>query len=137
MKNMSISPLHNVLSRYMGALSQNHEVISSNIANASTPKFRALAMQMPHFKDLISSAQNIHLATTCAGHIKGSGLKSSSSFKVKEKVEGTEEKLNGNNVNYINETLEMVRNQNKYEMVLSLYNNANKLISSAVGRAQE
>lgn len=111
-----LSKLDNNFSFYEAsfkALSQRQEILSSNIANESTPSFKA---QDFDFKNAISDALSVSQSLKQT-HTVSDGLPSSLSYVYSRKnVAG----VDGNNVNIDEERRELAENALRYESMVTL-----------------
>ncbi len=128
----------NVVANQLKTLSARHEILSNNITNATTPGYKATDVRLAsNFKELVSSESSgakkkLPLTVTSSRHLSSSAALSDSVATVKQS--DVEEKPNGNNVSLPGEALRLVQNQHKYEEAINIYNSANGLLKSVIGK---
>ena len=105
-----------------------HEVLSRNIANASTPEFKA--------KDIEISKQGAFASTLSVNmtnkmHIAG---RKNISAKITEDKNKKFLKPNGNNINLPDQMFKINQNQQKHQQLLKLTAYLEEMIRTAVGK---
>jgi flagellar basal-body rod protein FlgB len=122
---------------YLELSSFKHKVLSQNLANINTPRYKADDVEMPTNYDNIAGDQKlnhkINMARTSDKHIAGSpGTESKfSSHKLKDPYET---KMNGNNVSLAQQTTKLSQNKNDYLASVKAYSTTNALFSSVLGK---
>lgn len=106
--------------------SARHGVIASNIANANTPMAKSKDL-MP-FSDYFLRNIMVHTSKTSPAHITSHGA--INNYKVTYSTDGTEEKLNQNNINLDTESTKLAINALEYRTALSLYSKTTRMFSS-------
>lgn len=119
------------LNNRMNYLIGRQQVVSENIAQSSTPGYKARDIQ---FASMAQQAQNgAGMQTTHPMHLSGSAT-SNGSFKTFNS--GGDLKLNGNDVDLANETLKLSDIQMQYRMATKLYSKQASMYKLALGKAQ-
>gem|GEM_PF-2020027 len=122
--------LTSALNQKMKYLSQNQSVISKNLANAHTPKYKALELKEP--KHGGGNSHSINLATTSPMHISsvdGSGK----NFRTTKQKDAYETAPNGNNVSIEEQMFKMSKNTTEHQEVTALAKKINNLMALSVG----
>ena len=112
MKGLTDSTIQ-ALSQNLNLRLQNQNVISSNIANADTPGFKAKAMDFEHaMRDALDIGENLKLETSNSNHIgsHGPGAVEGDVYNDPNGVES----LDGNTVDRAGEMAKMKENQILY-----------------------
>lgn len=122
-------PLFSMLRTRMHWHEQRQRLLSENVANADTPKFRPRDLAPPEFER--SAPTPVGLALTADGHLAGSG--SSSRFRV-DRSAGYESRPTGNAVNLEDEMIKVAANQMDYQAATTLYSKSLNLVKTALGR---
>ncbi len=112
---------------------QKQAMINSNIANATTPGYKAI--EMKPFEQALSraykSTKGIKMATTSPKHL--SGVSGDLRNFQPQLVKSTEpSKMDGNNVNLDKEITEMNKNLTMYRAVITARSKRGKIIGGAV-----
>jgi flagellar basal-body rod protein FlgB len=121
-------PIFSMLKNRMHWHQERQRVLSENVANADTPRFR------PH--DLVpvdakaTQPANVALARTDAGHI--GGLPGGTTFA--NRRGGYEIRPAGNAVNLEDEMMKVAANQMDYQAATTLYSKSVGLLKTALGR---
>jgi len=135
---MSISdlPVLSALRTKMQWHQARQSVLSENVSNANTPKFKPRDLVEPKFDAAGSqkgSMGSLAMMQTSASHIAPSGG-GSSTFDVNRKV-GFETKPAGNSVSLEEEMMKVSANQMDYAAVTSLYSKSLHLLKTAIGKS--
>ncbi len=116
-----------------GALSHFSEqsrVLACNIANVNTPKFKAKSLT-PLSESTLPAPS---VLCTAAMHISSSKVSSRGVARL-ESMKG-EEKLNGNNVDILQQMSAMSENVDKYELTMALFKGAFDFFHIAQGSSR-
>jgi flagellar basal-body rod protein FlgB len=135
---MSISdlPVLSALRTKMQWHQARQSVLSENVSNANTPKFRPRDLVEPKFNGTgaqTGATGSLAMMRTSTSHIVPSGG-GSQSFDVNGKT-GFETKPAGNSVSLEEEMMKVSANQMDYAAVTSLYSKSLHLLKTAVGKA--
>ena len=122
-----------VYSQAMNLLTQRHQVLASNIANADTPHYKARDF---NFQDAMQNALagrnevgGVGLTTSSAGHIQGTGIGGSAAFKYRTE---TQSAVDGNTVDMDVERAQITENAMQYQIVSQLISDRFKGMRSAL-----
>ena len=134
---MSISdlPVLSALRTKMQWHQARQSVLSENVSNANTPKFRPRDLVEPKFDAAgarTGSTGSLDMMRTSASHLAPSGG-ASQSFDVNSKI-GFETKPAGNSVSLEEEMMKVSANQMDYAAVTSLYSKSLHLLKTAIGK---
>ncbi len=117
----SISESLSVLSHAINLRTQRHQVLASNIANADTPQYKARDF---NFQDAMQNAMagrtevgGIPLATTSAGHLRGTGANGAAAIKFRTE---TQSAVDGNTVDMDVERTQIAENALQYQILTQL-----------------
>ncbi len=128
-------PLVDALKTKMRWNQARQSVLSANVANADTPRYRAVDLKQPALGGaggaLAPAPVAVRVATTEAGHIQGRAMGSSFRTAGQKPFETTP---NGNAVNLEEEMLKAADNQIDFQMVTSLYQRSIGIIKTAIGK---
>lgn len=128
-------PLVDALKTKMRWNQARQSVLSANVANADTPRYRAVDLKQPTLGGAggagAPAAAAVRVATTEAGHIQGRAMGSSFHTDGRKPFETTP---NGNAVNLEEEMLKAADNQIDFQMVTSLYQRSIGIIKTAIGK---
>jgi len=113
------------------AREQMQTVISSNIANADTPKYQADQRTFEDFFQARLVAKGSNEPTrTDAGHLTGSGHEGLSMSKVRRSTD--EQRMDGNTVNVEKEMATLAENQLMYELNMKIIQGKLGSIANAI-----
>lgn len=118
----------NVLDKAADASWLRNEVISNNIANATTPNFKRKDVEFEEYlREELAGAESSTLNTTVAGVELGH-------LDARSYVDMTElsYRLDGNNVDIDTENVELASNQIKYNTILESISHQFSLIKTAL-----
>ena len=105
-----------------------HEVLSRNIANSSTPKFKAKDIDLSK-QGSFASALSVNMTNKM--HIAG---RKKPNAKITEDNNKKFLKPNGNNVNLPDQMFKINQNQQKHQQLLKLTAYLEEMIRTAVGK---
>jgi flagellar basal-body rod protein FlgB len=115
---------------------ERQRVLSENVANADTPKYRGRDLTAPKFEAPAqirpTAVSTVSLSNTENGHIAGTGL-SGSGFATDTK-NNFEIRPTGNAVNLEDEMMKVAANQMDYQAATALYTRSLNLIKTALGK---
>lgn len=104
---------YSMLSKVLDLRSQRHSLISSNIANADTPGYKAGKIQFEdELNKIMPSNKSLQLKRTCEQHLPQTDLD-----KMKPEVvleSGAVQRVDGNTVDLDKEIVDMSKNQLMY-----------------------
>ena len=133
--DLSNVPLFNIVKKRMAWLGQRQEVISQNIANSDTPKYKAQDIKKFRFKELIrKESSNMRMLTTDSDH-RGGQRKRWSEFGVGEVKSPYETAPNGNSVILEEQLSKMGESSVNYRLTTELYKKHIGMLRSALGRS--
>jgi len=116
---------------------QRHEVLTSNIANADTPNYKArdfdFSQELSRAMEggRASSQGGLSLSTTSAGHIEGHGASGSKVHDLMYRVPA-QPSLDGNTVDMDRERAEFADNAVRYQASLSMLNSSIRGLKSSM-----
>ena len=127
-------PILSMLRTRMQWTQERQRVLSENVANADTPKYRGRDLTAPKFDEpaQVAPVSTVSLATTSSGHIAGMGA-SGSAFKSESK-DKFETRPTGNAVSLEDEMMKVAANQMDYAAVTALYTRSLNLMKTALGK---
>ena len=133
---MSINdiPELSVLRTKMQWHQERQRVLSENVSNSDTPKFRPRDLVEPKFDKsgaVTGSMVPLTLTRTSASHMTPSGA--ASAFD-QNKDAGFETRPAGNAVNLEEEMMKAASNQMDYAAVTSLYSKSLRMLKTAIGK---
>lgn len=106
-------PTYSVLAKVLDLRSQRHSLISSNIANADTPGYRAGKIQFEdELNKMMPSHNKLQLTRTSEQHLPRTGLEHLQPEVVHDS--GTVQRVDGNTVDLDKEIVDMSKNQLMY-----------------------
>ena len=114
---------------------ERQRVLSENVSNSDTPRFRPRDLVEPKFDKagaVTGSMGPLVMARTSASHMGPSGAQSSFD---QNKNAGFETRPAGNAVNLEEEMLKSAANQMDYAAATSLYSKSLRLLKTAIGKA--
>jgi flagellar basal-body rod protein FlgB len=111
----------------MKYLNNRQSVISQNIANANTPKYKAKDLKPLSF----GGGSRLQLATTSPSHLGGAG--SNGNFKAMKEPDAYDTAPNGNNVVLEQQMIKMSDTDSDYSATTSILKQMNGLMHAAVG----
>ena len=131
---MAISdlPILSMLRTRMQWHQERQRVLSENVANADTPKFRPSDLTPPNF-DRPPPAQ-VSLVATNPAHLSGLGGGASRFASAREG--GYEARPSGNAVSLEDEMLNVSQNQADFQLASSLYQKSLQMLRIAAGRGR-
>ncbi|RAR64622.1 MULTISPECIES: flagellar basal body rod protein FlgB [Halomonadaceae] len=115
---------------------QRHEVLTSNIANADTPNYKArdfdFSQELSRAMEGGGASQSgLALSTTSAGHIEGHGSSGSKVHDLMYRVPA-QPSLDGNTVDMDRERAEFADNAVRYQASLSMLNSSIRGLKSSM-----
>lgn len=113
--------------RYLG---QNQAVISKNLANSNTPKYKAMELKEPDYKDS-SNLHGVSLVTTSPMHIGGANK--APGFKKVQQKDTYETAPNGNNVSIEEQMVKMSKNSLEHQSTANILRKVSSLKNLAIG----
>jgi flagellar basal-body rod protein FlgB len=129
---MAISdlPILSMLRTKMQWHQERQRLLSENVANADTPKFRPRDLNPPAF-DRPAPAQ-VALAATNTAHL--TGLAGGNSRFASSREGGYEARPSGNAVSLEDEMMKVASNQMDYQAATTLYSRSLGLVKTALGK---
>ncbi len=134
---MSISdlPMLSALRTKMQWHQERQRVLSDNVANSDTPKFRPHDLVEPRFdkagKTLGGGSSGLAMVRTSSAHISSSG---GASAYAQNGNGGYETRPAGNAVNLEDQMMKVSANQMDYAAAASLYSRSLGLLKTAIGK---
>jgi flagellar basal-body rod protein FlgB len=129
-------PILSMLRTRLDWAQKRQRVLSENVANSDTPKFRPRDVVAPKFDEpsqvTAAMVSSVSLTRTESGHIAGLGL-SGSSFRTESKG-NYDVRPTGNAVNLEDEMMKVAANQMDYQAATALYTRSLNLIKTALGK---
>jgi flagellar basal-body rod protein FlgB len=129
---MAISdlPILSMLRTRMQWHQERQRVLSENVANADTPKFRPSDLTPPNFER--PPPAQVSLVATNAAHLSGLGGGASRFASAREG--GYEARPSGNAVSLEDEMMKVASNQMDYQAATTLYSKSLGLVKTAIGK---
>lgn len=116
----------------LGWLSQRQEVLSQNIANSDTPRYRATDLKPMEFKDILRQEKiQLNMDVTSASHLPGR-RKRIRDFAEQTVRQPFETSSNGNDVVLEEQMAKMNETHAKHRLVTQLYKKHLSMIVMAV-----
>ena len=132
--DLSNVPLFNIVKKRMAWLGKRQEVISQNIANSDTPKYRARDVKGFKFKELVrKDSGHVAMISTNSEHLRGQ-TKRTSEFGIGEVRLPYETTPNGNSVILEEQLAKMGESSVNYRLTTELYKKHIGMLRSALGR---
>jgi flagellar basal-body rod protein FlgB len=127
-------PILSMLRTRMQWSQERQRVLSENVANADTPKYRGRDLTAPKFDEpaQVAPVSTVSLTTTASGHIAGTAA-TGSEFKSESKNK-FEIRPTGNAVSLEDEMMKVAANQMDYAAVTALYTRSLNLMKTALGK---
>lgn len=126
-----------LLKSYLELTSFRHKILSQNLANVNTPRYKAEEVAAPkEYADLTGKGKamrSIKLVRTTDKHI-GGGQDSAGKFAVHKLQDPYEIKPNGNNVSLAQQMTKVSQNQQDYNAAVKGYAVMNSLVSAVLGK---
>jgi flagellar basal-body rod protein FlgB len=130
--DLANTPFFGLLRTRLDQLSQRQQLISENIANASTPGYRPRDVDTSAFERMLGSAGNgsggIVMARTNPGHMGASGAQASSSIVTRDDSETT---MDGNAVVLEEQMARAAETRMQFETGIALYQKGLELVRMA------
>ena len=131
--DLSKLPLFRMMSEKMKWLSSRQGVLSQNIANADTPKYRPQDLKPLDFsKPDENSPFHVALERTNAAHLSGIGA--SQDFQSGKDKNPYETLPTGNAVVLEEQLMKVAQNQHDYELMTQLYHKQMQMFHIALGQ---
>ena len=129
-------PILSMLRTRLACAQERQRVLSENVANSDTPKFRPRDLTPLKFDEPTqvtpAAVASVALTRTESGHIAGLGL-SGSSFRIESKG-NYDVRPTGNAVSLEDEMMKVAANQMDYQAATALYTRSLNLIKIALGK---
>ena len=125
-------PLLSMLRTRMQWHQERQRLLSENVANADTPKFRPRDLAQPDFARQQRQTSGVSLIRTESGHLEASSG-TSSRFQLSRNG-GYDVRPTGNAVNIEDEMIKVAANQMDYQAATQLYGRSLGLLKTAVGK---
>lgn len=126
------------LTAQMKHLERRQGVISENIASADTPGYRARDVDKPDFSDILGSVDDgRQIAKPRVGatsRMRELGSRVSIGGAGVHEIQGTEEKMNGNNVTIEDEILKLGQIRMEHAEASNLYKKSLRLMKLSLGK---
>ena len=131
------APIFGMLQARLDALSTRQMTIAENVANSTTPGFKARDVDMKAFSKLLESEGakgamgGTRLAVTHAGHISPTGTGGGLKTGLLSEIPDSETTMDGNTVVVEEQMLKMAETRTEYETAIGLYQKALGLVRMA------
>jgi flagellar basal-body rod protein FlgB len=126
-------PILSMLRTKMQWHQERQRLLSENISNSDTPKFKPSDLTPPKFDSPAVAGPGVFLHRTSAGHLTGFSGGDSTVFQ-RGKPGGAETRPAGNAVSLEDEMLKVAENQMDYQAAASLYTKSLGLMKTALGK---
>jgi len=131
--DLSKFPVFRMMSEKMSWLSSRQGVLSQNIANADTPKYRPKDLKEVDFSKPENASQfQLELTRTHASHISRTGEKGD--FRSDRNRDSYETLPTGNAVVLEEQLMKVAQNKHDYELMTRLYRKHLQMFQIALGR---
>ena len=118
-------PMFGLVRRRMSWLNQRQQVLSQNIANADTPKYRSHDLKKFDFKEVIRdhnrSTRGVAMLATNAKHISAGSRRGQGPFKESDNVRPYETAPDGNQIVLEEQMVKLNETQINHNMMTELY----------------
>jgi flagellar basal-body rod protein FlgB len=125
-------PLFSMLRTRMHWHQERQRLLSENVSNADTPKYRPRDIAPPQFDRRQTAPAAVALARTEGAHI-AAATTSSTQFQA-ARLGGHDVRPTGNAVNLEDEMIKVASNQMDYQAVTTLYQRSLGLLKTAMGK---
>lgn len=122
--------LFKLMARRMNWLTQRQEVLSQNIANADTPKYKPNDLKPFTFQDALTDEHRVEMTATNPAHL--TGTRATTDNKSRRQRDPYETKPDGNAVVLEEQMMKVGQTSQDYDTVLSLYKKQLGMIQTAV-----
>lgn len=122
--------LFKLMARRMNWLTQRQEVLSQNIANADTPKYKPNDLKPFTFQDALTDEHRVEMTATNPAHL--AGTRATTDNKSHRQRDPYETKPDGNAVVLEEQMMKVGQTSQDYDTVLSLYKKQLGMIQTAV-----
>jgi flagellar basal-body rod protein FlgB len=112
---------------------ERQRLLSENVSNADTPKYRPHDLAPLKLDRLQGGLTTVSLAQTEPGHIAAASSGASGEFQ-SSRFSGYDVRPSGNAVNLEDEMIKVANNQMDYQAATTLYTRSLGLIKTAVGK---
>ncbi len=130
--DLANTPFFGLLRTRLDQLSQRQQLISENIANASTPGYRPRDVDTSAFERMLGSASNgsggVVMARTNPGHMGSGGAKASTNIVTRDDSETT---MDGNAVVLEEQMARAAETRMQFETGIALYQKGLELVRMA------
>lgn len=124
-------PLFSMLRTRMHWHQERQRLLSENVSNADTPKYRPKDLDPPQFDARKTAIAPVAMARTEGNHFTAS-ISAAGRFQLAR--QGYDVRPAGNAVNLEDEMIKVAGNQMDYQTVTSLYQRSLGLLKTAVGK---
>lgn len=124
-------PIFSMLRSRMQWHQERQKVLSENVANADTPKFRPRDLKPLDFGSQVQQAGQVRVASTNPAHITGANATGSFASAQNNKYDV---RPAGNAVSLEEEMMKVAANQMDYQAATSLYSRSMGLFRTALGK---
>jgi flagellar basal-body rod protein FlgB len=113
--------------------SENHDIISANIANADTPGYKSKELKKIDFGRMaMQESKRLKMATTSGVSLQGDNA--TQEYRVEKKRKTYETSPVKNNVAIEEQMAQLAYNSNDYQMVTNLYKKTTGMFKTALGQ---
>ena len=124
-------PIFSMLRSRMQWHQERQKVLSENVANADTPRFRPRDLKPLDFGSQVAQAGQVRVASTDPAHITGSNATGAFASAQNNKYDV---RPAGNAVSLEEEMIKVAANQMDYQAAVSLYSRSMSLFKVALGK---
>lgn len=130
--SMSDLTMFSMARRKMNWLGQRQTVLSQNIANADTPRYRAKELEGLNFRDALKKTGSLRVAETTTNHLKTIGERGDHQVDELRPREVYETNPDGNGVIMEEQMIKVAKNQMEYQLVSNIYKKHMRMLKMAV-----
>lgn len=129
--DLSNTTMFQMFEKRMSHSLERQRVLSENVANVNTPKFRPSDVRGLDFKKMLQqSTAGLPTAKTSAGHIEGTRLPQKFRSDIDRKP--NEVLISGNQVSLEDEMAKIAETQGLYSLTVQLYDKHTQMLKTAV-----
>ncbi len=135
--NLSKLPFFTAVAGRLTWLSERHQLLASNLANADTPGYRPKDLKPVGFAELIQKAvASLRMRRTDSAHMGAAQGSDRASFRIQRDQDVFEVSPAGNAVVLEEQMLKAADNAMQHQLVTNLYSKQINLIRIAIGRGR-
>jgi flagellar basal-body rod protein FlgB len=135
--NLNKLPFFTAVTGRLTWLSERHQLLASNLANADTPGYRPTDLKPVGFAELVQKAvASLRMKRTDGAHMSGAEGSDRAPFRIQRDKDVFEISPAGNAVVLEEQMLKAADNAMQHQLVTNLYSKQINLIRIAIGRGR-